>query len=1750
MRKLHGVLLAALVCAAFAGDVAAVCPTGPPTLLSPADSSTVPFGPAILLAWNIVPNAASYDLYIGLDGDPPSLIGSTVATLKVVGVEPGRTVQWKVVATAPACTPFASGYFFFSTTCPEAVPNLTNPDPGSRHAVGAAITFNWTPVPGAAGYDVKVTPDFGANWIVIAENLITLSFTTDDLEEGDWGWEVRANFNGDCEPAYSEPSQFYVTNCDGAAPQLVSPANNASLAQPITFQWTATGAERYGLFAQRAGGVTRLLETTLATSVVIDDLSAGTYQWWAASLNEECPDLASIKRTITVTSNCNTTAPNTISPANNATNVANPVTFQWSSVPGADKYRLLVSIDGGAVSARETTTSTATTETLEGSAIVWAVQALFLNDCPPTTSSESHFTLETGGCPANPGKATLVSPAAGAANLVSPVTFDWNAVPNATGYRVLTIIGDDDLVPLFTTETNATLSLPAGNGFWVVQTFFGEDCSTTLSERRALSVAQGASCDNAAPLLLSPQNNAGDVASPVLFKWSDVPRAVGYTLYLSTQGSGEDFIPYGSTDGNTTELERFVPGDTVRWFVIAHFAGCPDVRSDVFRFGLSDACPVAGSVTLDGPADGAEVSSPVSLSWHASPPAAEYRVSIETEGGATILVKRTNTTSDSFRLPVGTFYWRVDTLGNCPLSSDRRSFTVREAANCANNTTPVLISPVGTEAQPAQEQSPVTLRWNPVANALAYRVFLAREGQPFEDSTLTTATEKELELAAGRYRWFVNALFESCASVPSAVAYFVITREGCVTATPTILAPDSEQVVTSPVTFLWSEVEGAKKYRVIAIVDGDPVVLGTTNETSLSRVLPPGEYAFTVETELEDCPSTRAPLTRFTVARAQNCSTDAPDLLTPPNGATNTEQEVDFVWTPVSGALRYAVIARLGDGAETTLGTTEDSHLLRTVPVGRITWHVVALFPGCDPVRSDEFQFTVARPENCTDRKPVLLFPRNDDEVPSPVAFEIVRVPGATGHRIWIQRGDEPPSIVSTTPGEKIDLPPGTYRWFAEARFANCPPTFSARVEFTATEAVPCDTPRKPEAQVIGQAVSGTQYRVRWTPLPNVSRFEVQESTSLDFANATTFVVDDLSRAFRHEVSGAPVQYLYRVRGLSDCDDTAGPFSDVVGVFVVETRTTNGSTELGEEGAVVQTLFLPGGSAPRQFVATTDKPWLKVTPSSGTLPVEGLTLTVTADPNVLGVGTNTGTVQIQYSGGSVGGVASNDDSSSTFPMSVSLVTPVTPSGKGTPPPDALIFAAVGHTAGVNGSFFETDIRLTNLTAQTMTYDLNFTPSGVNGTEIGSSSTIELAPNATLALDDIVATLFGSGTTGSSLGMLEVRPVTTSAATGGLFGSILTSGVRQLDTAASSRTYNFTPNGTFGQYIPATRFADFVGRDAILSLQQVAQSTKFRANFGFLEGSGNSAELIVRVYDAANTLLATIPVSLQAMQHRQINGLLQQNGINDLDDGRVEVEVVSGDGKVTAYVSEVDNATNDPLLVSPVVKGAIRADRYVVPGMAYINTGAAFWVTDLRVFNAGTTATPATLTFVPQGNPGATLTREVSIEPGEIEVLNNVIGDLFAQPNGAGGSIIITTPDETALTATARTYNQTAAGTYGQYIAGVTAAESIGKDDRALQILQVEQSTRFRTNIGLAETTGKGATVEVSLITPDSLVTQVVTIGLAPNEFRQIGLVDFSPDGAVYNGRVTVKVIDGEGRVTAYGSAIDQITQDPTYVPAL
>ena len=57
------------------------------------------------------------------------------------------------------------------------------------------------------------------------------------------------------------------------------------------------------------------------------------------------------------------------------------------------------------------------------------------------------------------------------------------------------------------------------------------------------------------------------------------------------------------------------------------------------------------------------------------------------------------------------------------------------------------------------------------------------------------------------------------------------------------------------------------------------------------------------------------------------------------------------------------------------------------------------------------------------------------------------------------------------------------------------------------------------------------------------------------------------------------------------------------------------------------------------------------------------------------------------------------------------------------------------------------------------------------------------------------------------------------------------------------------------------------------------------------------------------------------------------------------------------------------------------------------------------------------------------------------------------------------------------------------------------------------------------------------------------MGLGPYEFRQFRIIKDLALGDLYNVRITVRVIDGNGAVVAYVSLVDNDTQDPTYIAA-
>ena len=679
--------------------------------------------------------------------------------------------------------------------------------------------------------------------------------------------------------------------------------------------------------------------------------------------------------------------------------------------------------------------------------------------------------------------------------------------------------------------------------------------------------------------------------------------------------------------------------------------------------------------------------------------------------------------------------------------------------------------------------------------------------------------------------------------------------------------------------------------------------------------------------------------------------------------------------------------------------------------------------------------------------------------------------------------------------------------------------------------------------RVVGAAPSGVAYLVSWDDLPGASSgggYEIQEATRSDFSDAVPFTTQSSSRVFQHSVT-TPTTFYYRVRPVT-CGGSPGSFGSgpPAQIVVVPPQSpTSRDFDLvvpsGSTTPVSQTVTFSGLMPGAAFSVTTDKPYLTVTPTSGTVRTDGtVTVTVRGDPTGLFVGANTGTI-ILSAPPAKGSTIANDARSNSTTVSISLVTPVTGNAKTAPPPaDALLVPAVAHVEGVVP--FRSDIRITNAGSSSAAYLLTFTPSNNDGTTTGKQTTIGVDANQTVALNDVLKDFFGFALSSDSAGgVLDIRVLQGSAAT----------------TFVSSRTYAATATGTFGQFIPAVPVAKFLkSGGGSLTLTGVTQSDAFRTNIGLVEGLGSAVSGRLRVFTSSGQSAGEFPFSLRPFEFQQLGSFLASKGIS-ANDARIEVVVDSPTGSVTTYASVLDSKTQDPLAVSPVQTGALSANRYVLPGMSDFDNGFSNFHSDIRIFNASPFAVGATATFYPQGN-GTAIARAVSVGVGETKVYNNVLPTLFGTTANTGGAIVITTPANTPLVVSGRTYSNVSGsgGTFGQFIPAVTPAEGVGAGEAPLQVLQLEQSSNFRSNLGLNELTGNGAVVHVTAIVDGSKVANSTDVPLAPNEFRQLGSVLASLNaGNTYNARILVTVTSGSGRVTAYGSVVDNLTSDPTYVPA-
>ena len=444
-------------------------------------------------------------------------------------------------------------------------------------------------------------------------------------------------------------------------------------------------------------------------------------------------------------------------------------------------------------------------------------------------------------------------------------------------------------------------------------------------------------------------------------------------------------------------------------------------------------------------------------------------------------------------------------------------------------------------------------------------------------------------------------------------------------------------------------------------------------------------------------------------------------------------------------------------------------------------------------------------------------------------------------------------------------------------------------------------------------------------------------------------------------------------------------------------------------------------------------------------------------------------------------------------------------------------AAVAHAAGALGTSWQTDVRLFNGSAAAANVTAIFTHAGEDGWSHFAAVKLSIAPKQVMALDDVIS------------------------------ATMRTSGVGQLeflgDTDAlviTSRTYTHANGGTYGQsygqFIPA---ASTLEAATTAYVPQVQSTADFRTNAGFAEVAGGSGTVRMTLFEAATGALVSAQdfavVPFDQMQFPATGRPLMI----------AELRVISGDARILAYGSVIDNHSGDPIYVAAVTPhpGAFVAPVISQPG---VNT---FWRSD--VFLSAPTDSGGTfdLTYI-DAVTGERVIKHGSVAGRQAVRLDDVVGNYFGRPGGFG---TVRADLSGTVVATSRTFTTSSDGTYGQFIpltqlgvAGDGLVSDLFFGPR--QVLHVERSSAFRTNIGAINTSDGDESIRFTLYDSGgrSLGSTDRTIGPLRALQFPVELLSSSP---VVNGRVEVQVLTGAGKALAWASVVDNITGDPIFVPA-
>lgn len=423
-----------------------------------------------------------------------------------------------------------------------AAPDITSPSTG-QVVITSGITFQWSPVSGVTGYDLRIVESQTSRVIftgVLAGS--TSSQTLVTLPNGTFIFRVRSCAGGTFSDATcgAFASQSFTVAATGptTAPTPSTPtANQTITASTINFSWTAVaGAAAYELqIADASNGQSELqMRVSAPITSAIYSIRSGVFDMLVRACTQLCGPWSAARRFTVALGPVPTQAPE----ISLATFGDNLITVSWLPISSADLFRILVvqpgaGPGGGAltVASRRVSNAPANFQIPAGNARV-LVAACNGNGCGPFATSDP-----ISPSAAQPQVPILAAPEPGSSQAGPVVLFTWNRVPGDNGNNTLYRLFVQDQ-----SRQGTALDVMTRNNFFAAN-FKAEGTrydALVIANPDGAGAIQGPPVgfvvrgnSPTAPTAVAPRHQGTVQAGNVELGWTPVPGATLYEYYVS-----------------------------------------------------------------------------------------------------------------------------------------------------------------------------------------------------------------------------------------------------------------------------------------------------------------------------------------------------------------------------------------------------------------------------------------------------------------------------------------------------------------------------------------------------------------------------------------------------------------------------------------------------------------------------------------------------------------------------------------------------------------------------------------------------------------------------------------------------------------------------------------------------------------------------------------------------------------------------------------------------------------------------------------------------------------------------------------------------------------------------------------------------------------------------------------------------------------------------------------------------------------